>query len=488
MTARPARLRALTIAFAAVALGALAAPAAGLAANPWTTPANQFLNIAHQGGEEEVPGNTLYAFKTALEDRGADAVEMDAYITSDGELVVNHDRTVNDTTDYGEATAAPPWDNVATSNQIWDHTLAELKLLDAAYKFSPGKGEYGYTPSDPHPFRGIATGDVPPPDGYTANDFRIPTFQEVIDELPPGTKINIDIKDQSQDVGHVHGIAAAQELAAILQAQPGGDNENVMVASFGSEQIEAFHNAMPEHDSISGSLDATNDYALGGQPFDPPIQAMQPPDKYELSPGVFIDTPEFLKGIMDTNGDDYAIHVWGADGTDENDALYARLVDAGMQGFFPQDSTELATFLCANHVPDATGTPRCTPPAEPVGPIGSLGKVSTKKGKIKAGKKAKVSGSVTNGGDQAMTNVRVCLDIPKKVRKALKAKCVTVGDVAPGATAEFTITVKSKKKKAKGKYKLGVEVTSDNGGMQTGAVVPGSGRHKAKQGKTGSAK
>ncbi len=51
---------------------------------------------------------------------------MNAYITSDGELVVNHDRTVNDTTDYGEATAAPPWDNVATSNQIWDHTLAEL--------------------------------------------------------------------------------------------------------------------------------------------------------------------------------------------------------------------------------------------------------------------------------------------------------------------------------------------------------------------------
>lgn len=477
--------RALAVALAAASMVAVAMPATSSAANPWTTPANQFLNMAHQGGELEAPGNTLYAFKTALKDRGADAVEMDAYITSDGELVVSHDRTVNDTTDYGQPSAEPPW-NGSPSSQIWDHTLAELKLLDAAYKFSPGKGEYSYNPSDPHPFRGIATGDVAPPAGYTANDFKIPTFQEVLDELPAGTKINIDIKDQTAyDPGHAHGIAAAQELAAILAAQPGGDNENVMVASFGEEQIEAFHAAMPQHDSISGSLDATNDYALGGQPFNPEIQAMQPPDKYELSPGVFIDTPEFLKQVMTNNGDDYAIHVWAADGTDENDALYSRLVSAGMQGFFPQNSTELATYLCANHVPDATGTPRCTPPAQPVGPIGSLGKVSSKKGKIKAGKKAKVNGSVTNGGDQPMTNVRACVEIPKKAKKALKAKCVNVGEVAPGATAEFTITVKSSKKKAKGKYKLGVEVTSDNGGMQTGTVTLS---YKAKQGKTGSAK
>lgn len=440
--------------------------------------------MAHQGGELEAPGNTLYAFKTALADRGADAVEMDAYITSDGELVVSHDRTVNDTTDFGQPSAAPPWDNGATSSQIWDHTLADLKLLDAAYKFSPGKGEYDYNPADPHPFRGIATGDVSPPTGYTANDFALPTFREVLAQLPAGTKINIDIKDQAADAGHVHGIAAAQELAQILSEQPGGDNENVMVASFGSEQIDAFHAALPGHDSLSGSLDATNDYALGGQPFDPEIQAMQPPDKYELSPGNFIDTPEFLKTVMDSRGDDYAIHVWGADGTDENDALYSRLVNAGMNGFFPQNSTELAAFLCDNHVPDATGTPRCQPPAPPLGPIGSLGKAKGPKGKIKAGKKAKVKGSVTNGGDQAMTNVRACLDIPKKAKKALKAKCVDVGDVAPGETVDYTITVKSTKK-AKGKYKLAISVSSDNGGLQTGKVTL---KYTAKQGKSGSAK
>ena len=100
--------RVLTVALFAACVAAVVPASASAAGNPWTTPANQFLNMAHQGGELEAPGNTLYAFKTALRDRGADAVEMDAYITSDNELVVNHDLTVNDTTDIGQPTAEHP--------------------------------------------------------------------------------------------------------------------------------------------------------------------------------------------------------------------------------------------------------------------------------------------------------------------------------------------------------------------------------------------
>lgn len=470
MTLCPARLRALIALLAAACGIALAAPASGLAVgNPWTTPQNQFLNMAHQGGELEAPGNTLYAFKTALKDRGADAVEMDSYVTLDGKLVISHNATLNATTDFGTADAPEPFASAPPSkNHIWDWDLADLKKLDDAYWYSPGKGQYDHDPADPHPFRGVATGDVDPPAGYTANDFTIPTFEEVLAQLPPGTKINIDMKDQSGFTAK--GVEAAHALAAILKAQPGGDNENVMVASFGSEEIEAFNADMPEHLSLSGSQDAIEGYVLVSpyEPFDPEIQAIQPPDKYELS-GNEINAPEFIKAVMDSRGDDYAIHVWGADGTVEDDALFQRMVDAGVQGFFPQEPSKLAAFLCANHVPDATGTPRCTPPAPPLGPVGELGKLSSKKGKVKAGKKAKIHGSISNGGDQAMTNVRACADIPKKHRKELKAKCVTVGEVAPGATADFTITVKTKKK-AKGKYKLAVAVTSDNGGMQTGTA------------------
>jgi glycerophosphoryl diester phosphodiesterase len=46
--------------------------------------------IAHRGNTKSHPENTLSAFKAALES-GADAIELDVHLTSDGELVVHHD-------------------------------------------------------------------------------------------------------------------------------------------------------------------------------------------------------------------------------------------------------------------------------------------------------------------------------------------------------------------------------------------------------------
>ena len=45
----------------------------------------------------------------------------------------------------------------------------------------------------PIPFRGIRTGTLPPPTGYAADDFRIPTLQEVLEAFP-FTPINIEIR------------------------------------------------------------------------------------------------------------------------------------------------------------------------------------------------------------------------------------------------------------------------------------------------------
>lgn len=473
MTDRAAGLRALTIALTLACGFALAAPATGAAANLWTTPPNQFLNMAHQGGELEVPGNTLYAFETALADRGADLVEMDAYISSDGELVVSHDPTLYGTTSFGTPDAPAPFDAPGASDKIWDYTVADLKKLDAAYWFVPGKGQYDHDPGLPHPFRGVATGAVQPPSGYAANDFTIPTFKEVLAALPAGTRINIEVKDISGYTAK--GVEAAQELAAILAAQPGGDDENVLVSSFKQDEIDAFHAALPGHDSLGGSLSATSDYVFGNVPFNPQVQALQPPDKFELSPGTVIDAPEVIKAVLDSRpGADYAIHAWGADGTVENDALYSRLVDAGIQGYFAQKPSELTAFLCANHVPDVTGERRCTQP------IPQLGKL-TARGRTRAGEKAKIRGSISNAGDRTLANVSACIDISKRQRKALRSKCVDVGEVAPGASAAFTITVRTKKR-AKGAYRLAVSVSSDNGGLLTGTVKL---RVKGKRGASG---
>ena len=53
----------------------------------------RFERVGHRGAPRERTENTLSGFLLAL-DRGADAVELDAHVTHDGEVVVHHDPTV----------------------------------------------------------------------------------------------------------------------------------------------------------------------------------------------------------------------------------------------------------------------------------------------------------------------------------------------------------------------------------------------------------
>ncbi|MFF2652264.1 glycerophosphodiester phosphodiesterase [Streptomyces sp. NPDC058045] len=75
---------------------------------------------AHRGARADEPENTLRSFRRAARD-GADGVELDVRVSSDGHLVVIHDAKVDRTTDgTGEIAAL---------------TLAEIQALDA------GQGE-----------------------------------------------------------------------------------------------------------------------------------------------------------------------------------------------------------------------------------------------------------------------------------------------------------------------------------------------------------
>lgn len=84
------------------------------------------LNIAHRGGVDEFPEHTLFAYTEALA-VGADVLELDVHRTSDDELVLIHDDTVDRTTDG--------------SGGVSGMTLAELQGLDAAYHFTLDGGE-----------------------------------------------------------------------------------------------------------------------------------------------------------------------------------------------------------------------------------------------------------------------------------------------------------------------------------------------------------
>ncbi|SRR5581483_1781778 len=77
--------------------------------------------FAHRGASAHAPENTLASFELALA-QGADAVELDAKLSADGEVVVFHDTTLDRTTDG--------------TGRLAQKTLAELRSLDAGSFFS----------------------------------------------------------------------------------------------------------------------------------------------------------------------------------------------------------------------------------------------------------------------------------------------------------------------------------------------------------------
>jgi glycerophosphoryl diester phosphodiesterase len=81
------------------------------------------LNIAHRGASALAPENTMAAFEKAVE-LGADALELDLYVSRDGELVVIHDDTLDRTTDG--------------CGPVHQRSLGELMTLDAGRWFGEG--------------------------------------------------------------------------------------------------------------------------------------------------------------------------------------------------------------------------------------------------------------------------------------------------------------------------------------------------------------
>lgn len=106
---------------------------------------------AHRGASSMAPENTLAAFRLAHE-LGADGIELDVQLTSDGQVVCLHDETLDRTT--------------SGSGPVVRHTLDEVRALDASY------GRTGYA------------------------DVHVPTLEEVLATIgPTGMTINIELKN-----------------------------------------------------------------------------------------------------------------------------------------------------------------------------------------------------------------------------------------------------------------------------------------------------
>jgi len=77
------------------------------------------LVIGHRGAMGYSPENTLVSFEDAVR-RGADLIEMDVQLSSDGEVVIMHDTSVGRTTDGEGFVRDLPWKKIKTLDAgIW---------------------------------------------------------------------------------------------------------------------------------------------------------------------------------------------------------------------------------------------------------------------------------------------------------------------------------------------------------------------------------
>ena len=211
------------------------------------------LVIAHQGGNDVRPGDTLPAFQHAV-DIGADVLEMDAHITMDDHIVLMHDERVDRTTDG--------------TGLIEEMTLDGLRKLDAAYKWTPDNGET-------YPYRG---------QGVT-----VPTLEELFQKFPQMRYV-IEIK-KSQ-------IPIDKPLCELVRKY--GMQNKVMVASFHDEAMANFRAICPEV-ATSGSRNEVTPFVLlsklnwTGLLRSPQFQSLQVPYETKESYGIPILTRRFIE-------------------------------------------------------------------------------------------------------------------------------------------------------------------------------------------------
>jgi glycerophosphoryl diester phosphodiesterase len=317
----------------ALALAVATSGASGSASSTdWT--ALRTLNIAHQGGEDEAPSNTMYAYDRALR-LGADMLEVDIHTSADGELVVLHDATVDRTTDG--------------SGRVYDMTLAEIQALDAAHDFVPGEGTIEDRPRSDYVYRGIRTGERKPPPGYKRRDFRIPTLGEVMRTYPT-VPINVEIKGAT-DSDLASFQRNAEALAAFLNQL--GRTEGVIVASFNDAALERFHELAPQVDLAPG-VTGVGAYKFGNVPPPDGTVAFQVPIEFN---GVPVTDREFVERA---HGDGYAVHVW----TINDEETMRQLLDWNVDGIMTAEPIRLERVLCRGEVdrPEGGGAARhhCT--------------------------------------------------------------------------------------------------------------------------------
>lgn len=248
--------------------------------------------MAHRGGGGLWPQNTLYAFERAAA-LGVDVLEMDIHASRDGVLVVMHDEVV----DY----------NTQGQGRIKDLALAELKALDAGYRWTNDGGAT-------YPYRGLG--------------IRIPTLEEVLQAFPV-MRLNIDIKQVEPPI--------VEPFVEMLRRY--GKSEQVMVGSFHEEPLRRFRALCPEAATAGGVGETRLFWGLSRAYLDfayrPRANAFQVP---EWSGSLHVVTPCFIRAA---HARGIEVHVWTVD----DEADIRRLIKWGVDGIITDRPDRLMHVL-----------------------------------------------------------------------------------------------------------------------------------------------
>ena len=230
-------MRRLQLAVQLALVTSLAAAVPALAAPP-----PPVLNIAHRGASGYAPEHTIASYDLALQ-MGADYIEQDLQLTSDGVLVVLHDETL-------DRTARGPAESC--TGLVSTRTLSQVKSCDVGSWFN-----------EAHP-------DLARPDFV---GLQIPTLEEVFQRY--GKRVNYYIETKSPDsADHME-----ERLLALLDKyklrRTAAKSWQVLIQSFSAASLQKIHAIDPTlplvqllsffaaSPTVAEQLDAIGTYAVG---------------------------------------------------------------------------------------------------------------------------------------------------------------------------------------------------------------------------------
>ena len=147
--------------------------------------------VAHRGASYDAPENTVAAMELAFE-QGADGVEADFYLSSDGEIVCIHDGDTKRT--------------AGVKHVIVETPFAELRKLDVgAWKNEKYRGE------------------------------KIPTFAEIAETIPDGKKFIIELKVGPEIVAPLKEELAKTDL----------EDEQILIICFNEKTVAECKKLLP---------------------------------------------------------------------------------------------------------------------------------------------------------------------------------------------------------------------------------------------------